>query len=304
MRLGSIIACAALSQLLIAASQPVRLQPSSRWVLDYAENSCRLLRKFGAGDTETVLLFESEAPDEMDMVLIGKPLRADGEDVQARFLPAQTKPDIGRSVKSADGQPGILFARIQLYPEEAKAKLDARIAEIRKHPHDRPPRVGLAEQQELKAQRHEFASKTTEIEIDARSRHPVLLETGSMGNAIAMLDHCSLESLKDWGADPALEDKIVRSAWLENMDKLISGEDYPREMLDQDQQSAVKARVLVDASGRVTKCTSLSHFKLPQFNELVCSRITRNAKFAPAELADGTKVASYYTIKFNFQIAY
>ena len=36
MRFGSVIACAAVVPLLVAATQPIRLQPSSRWVLDYA----------------------------------------------------------------------------------------------------------------------------------------------------------------------------------------------------------------------------------------------------------------------------
>ena len=74
-------------------------------------------------------------------------------------------------------------------------------------------------------------------------------------------------------------------------------------MLDQGQESEVKTRVLVDASGRVTKCTPLSYFNLPQFTQLVCDKITRNGKFAPAELADGTKVPSYYTVHINFRIA-
>jgi hypothetical protein len=74
-------------------------------------------------------------------------------------------------------------------------------------------------------------------------------------------------------------------------------------MLDDSQQSDVKARVLVDASGKVTKCTSLSHFKLPEFNQIVCDKITKAGKFEPAELADGTKVPSYYTVAIHFRIA-
>ena len=64
MRLGVFIACAAVAPVLIAASQPVRLQPSSRWVLDYAVDSCRLIHTFGEGKTLTKLAFESDAPGE------------------------------------------------------------------------------------------------------------------------------------------------------------------------------------------------------------------------------------------------
>jgi hypothetical protein len=65
----------------------------------------------------------------------------------------------------------------------------------------------------------------------------------------------------------------------------------------------VKIRVLVDATGRVTKCTSISHFKEPEFNKITCDRFTARARFQPAELADGTKVPSYYVNKVVFRIA-
>ena len=67
MRLHPASAFAAVASLLISASEPVRLQPSSRWVLDYAENSCRLIRTFGDNKTAVKLVLESDAPGEMDM---------------------------------------------------------------------------------------------------------------------------------------------------------------------------------------------------------------------------------------------
>jgi hypothetical protein len=57
MRIGSILACACAAPLLVAAAQPVRLQPSSQWVVDYAENSCRLIRNFGDGKSKAKLAF-------------------------------------------------------------------------------------------------------------------------------------------------------------------------------------------------------------------------------------------------------
>jgi hypothetical protein len=306
MRIKPVIAIAALTPSLVADSEPVRLQPSSPWDVDYAENSCRLVRKFGAGNSETLLIFESEGPDALDMVVVGKPLAHDGDEVPARFVPVQVSPFKGLSVTSTDKgrQPGILFGNIQLLPEEARAKLAARAKERSAHPNDRPPPRDLAEERERKAQRQEFAAKATEIEIDTRRGHPVFLETGSMGEAIKAFDQCTVKSLKDWGIDPTLEDKIVRPVWLQNRGNVITWRDYPSKMLDQGQQSEVKTRVLVDASGRVTKCTPLSYFDLPQFTQLVCDKITRNGKFAPAELADGTKVPSYYTVHINFRIGH
>ena len=304
MRPGSLFSCAAVAPLVMAASQPLRLQPSSPWVVDYAENSCRLFRQFGTGNTNTLLMFESDSPDDVDLVLIGKPLASSQDEVPVRFLPVQDKPQKGRIVTSTDkGEPGLLFSHVRFVPPEEVAKLDARAAERRANPRTRPPATDLAEEREHRSDRQDYATKASELEIDARRGRPVILETGSLGEPIKMFDKCSRDSLRDWGVDPDLQDKVVRPVWLENADNLIGSEDYPKKMLDEGQQSEVKARVLVDASGRVTKCTSLSHFKLPQFNQLVCDKITNSARFAPAELADGTKVPSYYTMHINFRIA-
>lgn len=304
MRFKSILACAALAPAPIAASQPLRLQPSSPWVVDYAENSCRLIRKFGSGDAEATLIFESEGPGQLDMLVLGKPLKTGEEEVTARFLPVQQEPYKGMSVESKDKdtQAGALFNYVQLLPDAARAAFKAKREQLRAHPHDRPPPLDLAEERERKAQRQEFAAKATAIEVNARRGHPIVLETGSMGKAIKSFDECLTSSLKAWGIDPALEDKIVRPVWLQNRTGFIGPNDYPPAMLVRGQQSDVKVRVLVDASGRVTKCTALSYFKFPEFMQLVCNRISSMAKFAPAELADGTKVPSYYAVHIMFRI--
>jgi len=68
------------------------------------------------------------------------------------------------------------------------------------------------------------------------------------------------------------------------------------------QESVVKVRLLVDATGKPTKCTSLSHFKESSFNDVVCAKFMDRAHFEPAELADGTKVPSFYTTVITFMM--
>ena len=46
-----------------AADKPATvLEPSSQWVVDYAESNCRLIRMFGAGKDAIKLVFEQVAP--------------------------------------------------------------------------------------------------------------------------------------------------------------------------------------------------------------------------------------------------
>lgn len=305
MRFSCVSACAALAPMLIAAAHPTRLQPSAPWDVDYAANSCRLIRTFSEGRTEIKLVFESTAPGEMDMLAVGNPLRTFDERVPARFLPVESKPFDGTIAASAStGTPAVLWSGLVMLPPATVAKYEQQREQRKHNPAVRPPPVSLAEQASLRNQRQEFATAAAEIEIQTSKDHPVILETGSLGPAIAAFDKCSRDSLKDWGVDPDVDDKIVRSVWAVNPTQWLFSSDYPTDMVARGKESQVAVRLLVDASGKVTKCTSLSHYDEPEFNRITCESITKRARFEPAELADGTKVASYYTRRIIFQIAH
>lgn len=305
MRFRSLLAFAALTPLLIAAAEPVRLQPSSPWVLNYAENSCRLIRTFGEGPTKTVFQLESAAPGEMDMLVIGRPLGTSAEEVPARFLPVGGEPMKGSVAKATQsGEPAILWHSVNLLPDDVLERLEKEFDKKGLRPGVRPPPNNLAEMASVKAQHLEFAAKIREVEIQARRNRPVIIETGSLGAPIKLFDHCGQDSLRDWGVDPELEAKIVRRAWSPAVSQWFKANDYPADMMRQGKESVVKVRLLVDASGKVTKCTSLSHFDAPQFNKLVCANFMKRAKFEPAELADGTKVPSYYINNVVFRMGW
>ena len=66
-------------------------------------------------------------------------------------------------------------------------------------------------------------------------------------------------------------------------------------------QAIISARLLVGADGKVTKCTSLTPYKAPEFGAVVCRNLSR-ATFVAAELGDGTKVPSYVVTQVRFQM--
>jgi len=301
MRTSSTFALIATMPLLVAATpQPVRLQPSSPWVLDYAENSCRLSRAFGTGKDQTILQFESTAPGEMSMIAIGRPLQTGAEEIPGKFLPVQDDPFKGKAEIATNKRPGVLWAKVALLPAALIAR-DKAEGELRKaHPGVRPPPIDLADKAEHRAARQAFAAAVTELEIDSRRNRPVILETGSLGEAIKSLGKCNRDSLRDWGIDPDVEDKIVRPVWAPDVVSWFTSDDYPASKLGK--ESEVRVRLLVDAAGKVTKCTSLSHFDEPEFNQVTCEKFMKRARFRPAELADGTKVPSYYINRVVFRM--
>jgi hypothetical protein len=302
MRKRFVAGCVVMAPLLIAASQPVRLQPSSPWDLDYAENSCRLMRAFGEGADKTLLLIESDAPGQMDMVVVGKPLNAHDDEVPAKFLPL-TGPDMkGRPAESVQsGNAAVVWSSPSLLPKEMVARIEKE--DQARRPGTRPPPLNLTEEAERRAERQAFATGTTELEIDVWRGHRITLETGSLGEPMRMFDKCSHDSLKDWGVDPELEAKIVRPVWAADAAKWFTNDDYPSGMWSKGEQSEIRVRLLVDASGKPTRCTTLSHYLTPEADKLVCDTFMRRARFEPAELADGTKVPSYYINRVRFQFA-
>jgi TonB family protein len=305
MRLGSFIACAAVAPLLIAASQPVRLQPSSPWIVDYAENSCRLIRTFGSGKTTTKFALESPAPGQMDMLVVGKPLETFLEQVPARFLPIGGKTFDGLVARSVvNGDPAILWSSVRMLPDSVFDQLEKEGKKLGKDPNTRPPPFDLTQRDYYRTQVREFAAATTELEIDTRRGRSIILEMGSLGEPLAKFEECGRESLKDWGVNPDIEDKIVRPVWAINPSEWLFASDYPRDMVMRGKESEVAVRLSIDAGGKVTKCTSLSHFTEEEFNRITCEDIVKRAKFEPAELADGTKVPSYYARRVIFRIAH
>ena len=119
---------------------------------------------------------------------------------------------------------------------------------------------------------------------------------------MAAFSKCGRDSLKDWGVDPDLEEKIVRPVWTTHPEGWLFEEDYPADMLRAGKESVVAVRLLIDATGKITNCTPLSHFTEQELYEISCRNIIARARFEPAELADGTKVPSYYIRRIIFRI--
>lgn len=302
MRFSSVSLISAGALLLGAASPPVVLRPSGPWVVDYADNSCLLERTFGTGDQETKLTIESGMPGSFDLLIMGKPLSSRSPEIAGRFAPGQSRAMFGRPVVSSSKHPGVLWTKVQFLPDDALAKWEQFWEEVRKRPKERPPAISLADRAETRAQRAKFTATITSIEVEPRQSPPVVLATGSLGQAIQTLEKCSLDSLADWGVDANIEDQIVRPAWPTKPGLGLTANSYPNGMLRRGEESKVTVRVLVDADGRVTKCTAFSRFKYPQFSELVCAVVIKRARFEPAELANGTKVPSYYSNIVSFEL--
>jgi outer membrane biosynthesis protein TonB len=240
----------------------------------------------------------------MDMVVIGRPLETYETDINAQYLPAGGKPFLGHVGRTADTNvPAILWSQPHLLPDAVADRLKEETKEKAKGPRVRPPALDLAKEESIRSERKKFLAEITEVALQPSRNRQVILETGSLGPPMAEMDKCSEDSLKDWGVDPAVEKKVVRPVWSINPNGWLFESDYPRELINQGAESVIEVRLLVDAAGKVTKCTPLSHYEQTEFNKITCARIAERARFEPAELANGTKVPSYVTRRVFWRIA-
>lgn len=289
---------------LIAASSaaaprtPITLSPLSKWNLHYADQSCQLKRTFGDPARPTSLVFERIGPGEaMSMMIFGDPLRArmGSVDARAAFLPFADERFANGNVAETvtDKKVAILWTRVDLLAGQGE----------KPKPNTAEPQVrDLARQAALRAIEQANAAKVTGIEVTEPGGRKIVLATGPMGKVLQAMRDCAREQLSAWGVDPEVEDRIVKPAFARQpLYRLIGPDDYPREALRGGQQSIVKARLLIGADGKVTRCTSLTPFRAAGFAEVTCKKLEQ-ATFEPAQLADGTKVPSYTVASILFRM--
>lgn len=271
MRVRSILLCLAAFPLLIGAAEPIQLQPSSQWDLDYGENSCRLIRLMGEGKQQTKLVFESVGPGDLTMLVIGRPLYSPKYEpgVTAKFVPAESNDYKGTAAVGAGGNEAAAFWSNLGYTNTVGEDLMAR---------------------------------SNAIQVNVEGGHPVVLATGDLGPAMQALDKCEQDEITDFGVDPAIQAKITRPASAPNLGEWLKTETVFSGSQQEERISEASFRLLVDAAGHVRKCESVSRFNVPEFDFALCTALQKGAPVQPAQLADGTNVPSYVVEHIDFQL--
>lgn len=276
---------------------PVRYAPSTPWQVDYAEDSCRLARRFGEGDQSIVLMIDRFRPgDHFRMTLAGKPLESvrPRQAVKVRFGPKEREQELQFYEGRVGELPALLFEKaMRIAPlTEEQESLRAQL--------ERSGRAHMFEAPTLDATR---AEEVEYLHVAARGSTPKVLETGSLGNAFAALHGCTEELLTHWGIDVEKHRTLSRKpvpagspgTWLRPSD-------YPPEMIRRGAQAIVHFRLIVDPDGRVSECRIQQATQGEAFSEAVCNAFRRRARFEPALDAEGVPIKSYYSTTAIFRI--
>lgn len=119
--------------------------------------------------------------------------------------------------------------------------------------------------------------------------HLVSMKGGS--KVLAALFECQEKLIAAMGIKRDWVDPPVEAS---DFSRLISADDYPSEMIEQDQEGGVTVLLEIDPTGAVTRCGSYQLFGDPMFEKVACSAIGKRARFSPARDAVGNPVKSYF----------
>ena len=259
------------------------LEPSDKWVLNYANDSCRLARAFGKDDDKVVLVLDQFMPaGTMDLSLIGKRLGRFGSNrvpLSSTFGPGLPAGEFREALTGTLGP-----AKTAILMTGPRDILNRPLAHKSGEPSEEILPTTPAQEVAI-----------TEVRIAASSMR-LTLRTGSMGAPLAAMRTCITSLVKDWGLDPAQQDALTkRVSPLGKPGTWLTPSDYPAGALAMGASAVVRFRIMVGADGVPTKCFVQQATMSPEFIKLTCDLLVKRARFSPALDRDGKPVASFYT---------
>lgn len=286
----ALLAFAALSTAFVsspALSEPVVLKPSVPWNLDYAEDKCRLIRKFGSGETEVELHIEQSGPGPFyNLALFGQPARKSVSDVmQIAFGPnegASERSYLGGKMQ-ADETPFIIMHGIHLAPVGRRAD------------------QGEFEVAEIGADRERAI---TSLALSRGLQRPLQLEIGSMEAPLIAMRTCVADLVQSLKLDKVGLSEIVvgpKPANEQQLTRFIQ-ERYPTEQLRNQQGGTVAVQLTVNDKGKATACQIAASDRPAVFDDYVCFGLMRVAEFEPAIGPDGKPRFSFWRTRVTYKI--
>lgn len=273
---------------LVTAAAPLRMAPASKWVMDYADDSCALRRQFQGGKDTAILELREFGPGDVFQVLISSDtLSGTKQPARVRFEPDDSFSS-PQTYFFDDGQThGVVF-HDSLSPNAA--------AQTRKK--DEQPRPATERDARERA--------ITGLSLTGSFTQGVVLETGAMHAPMEAMRACLDELLDHWGLDAAVQRTLSRPAEPRNMMAWARRlqEAYPKKMLDKDRSGEVNIRLIVGPDGTPTKCIPNKDFSASDFSEQACELSLSVARFHPALDANGKPVASFYTTAIAYTITF
>jgi TonB family protein len=297
-----LLSCFALSSVLAtqpasAAVKTTSLQPTSKWVVNYADDYCRLGRQFGEGENALTLFIDRYSPSQSFRIsFAGKPIKdllLDGK-VRLRFGPNEADQTLDTLAgKFEDKTPSLIIVpaiRMAPIPKDEMERYE--IAKKSGDTHD----FKFTEMDDARVK------AVKQLSIFKSKNNEMRLETGSMSKPMAVMAQCIDQLVASWGVDVKRHANLTQKVKpMKNASTWLDDDDYPKEMLRNGQPGVVNFRLSIDEKGMPTACHIQKTHREKGFDDTVCKAMMRKARFSPALDADKMPIASYYIATVNFR---
>jgi hypothetical protein len=251
------------------------LSPSSTWNVNYAEDSCQLLRSFGPENERITLRLEQFAPSEhFYLTIAGHPLKSTGT--------LRTTLKLG----FPPGPISEITALSGTFGEQNNQFVMAGSWTFRGSAGKANPAVSILTE----------ARKVTSFVIDQKHDDAdYIVATGPMDKPMAALRTCTDELVRHWGLDVEAQRTLTSPASpLTSQVTWLKASDYPIEAWQSGASAVVNFRLMVDATGTPTDCALQASTAGEAFRELTCRLLLKRARFTPARDSAGKPIASYF----------
>ena len=255
----------------------IPLAKTSKWDINYSDDSCQLIRTFGIGAQQVFLRLVREQPgDSFSLELIGHLLQTTKSEIPVELTfgldgtPFKSK-GVAMTLSNAE-LPLVRFPRLR-FDQATLAEQSEPI-----------PPVTLARE-----------TAVTAIAFKRFGGKRYRLDTGSMGPPMAAMRTCTDDLIKTWGYDPAIQSRLRQRAIPTASPATWFHEgDFPNKAMIAGHDGLVRFRLDVDAAGIPQGCRALYRTSPDEFTEQTCKLLIQRARFLPALDSTGRPVKSFY----------
>jgi len=270
--------------------------PGSNWMIDGAQDSCRMLRDFGEGEDKVTLLITQWAPGKtFSLMLAGRPVRRFDASrvVQVQFGdaagPLGPYPLPAAKGTMGDAGTALIFSTVHLTQPPPEGM----------DPAARPAEYGTA----APALPPAAMAAADRIEL-VQGRDRLRLQPSRLGDALTILDHCSQQRMAEWGLDAEAHRTMIQQPEplnLHDMARRVSRY-YSLAARMRGEQGNLHMRMLVDEAGTATDCTITAASDNSRIITNACEQFTAEGLFLPALDADGKPMKSFYATSILFRM--
>jgi hypothetical protein len=266
------------------AREPLRLEPSSKWNIDYGNERCSLMREFGTADAAVHLQIDSFGSWNQFRVLLSGPAvpHLGGPTGMANVSrTGDPRPSPVRTLQGTSGKVNAVSFDLAFVPYISPAAY-RHMTDYEKE--DWETRMSRPQP--------DYDATVDSLSIQPGRGTNLVLNVGNMAAPLAAMRTCIDDMYKSWGMDPVQQRGLSKWAHPTKGTVRKVQADYPLGALMTGTSAYVPVRLTIDADGTTSACVVQAENVDKAFRAAACEHL--RSEFKPALDADGKPVASIY----------